>query len=256
MDDFMNVRIGGQFSYIHGSQTWAIIINISLCPPLSHLHVLKCQSDYYLTWFNIINHFERQKDKINEKLTVIRSGRLRWHGHVMSWKQKTGWKTKKDMVGECRSRYLIWINGEGMLWRGRPTVSDTGLSLKHFNLLYSIRICFKVNKLWLPKAICMLFFLLLDLFQVTTRLLSMTISTRNIVDLLWHPGFNNSLDAGNFLHGSHYTAELVTTYLQLNKKVQIWVLLSRTTSSLPNTWRTKSRRRTPCSVLFIAVSNT
>ena len=46
------------------------------------------------------------------------------------------------------------------------------------------------------------------------------------------------------------------TYLQLNKKGQIWVLLSKTTSSLPNTWRTKSRSRTPCSVLFIAVSNT
>ena len=79
---------------------------------------------------------------------------------------------------------------------------------------------------------------------------------RNIVDLLWHPGFNNSLDAGDFLHGSHYPEELVATYLQLNKKVQIWVLLSRTTSSLPTTWRTKSSRRTPCSVLFIAVSNT
>ena len=38
------------------------------------------------------------------------------------------------------------------------------------------------------------------------------------------------------------------TYLQLNKKGQIWVLLSKTTSSLPNTWRTKSRSRTPCSV--------
>ena len=41
---------------------------------------------------------------------------------------------------------------------------------------------------------------------------------RNIVNLLWHPGFNNSLDAGDFLHGSHYTEELVDTYLQLNKK--------------------------------------
>ena len=36
----------------------------------------------------------------------------------------------------------------------------------------------------------------------------------------------------------------MATYLQLNKKVQFWVLLSRTTSSLPNTWRTKSRKRT------------
>ena len=41
---------------------------------------------------------------------------------------------------------------------------------------------------------------------------------RNIVDLLRHPGFNNSLDAGDFLHGSYYTEELVDTYLQLNKK--------------------------------------
>ena len=44
------------------------------------------------------------------------------------------------------------------------------------------------------------------------------LSMRNIVDLLWHPGFNNSLDAGDFLHGIHYTEELVDTYLQLNKK--------------------------------------
>ena len=49
--------------------------------------------------------------------TVIRSGKLRWYGHVMrkcneAWmkkcmelssRQKTGWKTKKDMVRECRS---------------------------------------------------------------------------------------------------------------------------------------------------------
>ena len=54
--------------------------------------------------------------------TFIRSGRLRWYGHVLrkgdeDWvkkcmeyrvegrRQKTGWKTKKDMVRECRSRY-------------------------------------------------------------------------------------------------------------------------------------------------------
>ena len=59
---------------------------------------------------------------LNEKLrrvvgvgpitTVIRSGRLRWYGHVMKkddedWVKKcmTGWKTKKDMVRECRSGY-------------------------------------------------------------------------------------------------------------------------------------------------------
>ena len=29
----------------------------------------------------------------------------------MSYRQKT----KKDMVGECRRRYLIWMNGEGLL---------------------------------------------------------------------------------------------------------------------------------------------
>ena len=45
--------------------------------------------------------------------TFIRGGRLRWYGHVMrkgdedwvkKW-QKTGWKTRKDMVRECRSGY-------------------------------------------------------------------------------------------------------------------------------------------------------
>ena len=52
--------------------------------------------------------------------TFMRGGRLRWYGHVMRkgdehWvkkcmeyrvgRQKTGWKTKKDMVRECRSGY-------------------------------------------------------------------------------------------------------------------------------------------------------
>ena len=52
--------------------------------------------------------------------TFIRSGRLRWCGHVLrkgdeDWvkkcmeyrveTQKTGWKTKKDTVIECRSGY-------------------------------------------------------------------------------------------------------------------------------------------------------
>ena len=51
--------------------------------------------------------------------TFIRSGRMRWYGHVMrkgdeDWVKKymeyrvkgikTCWKTKKDMVRECRSR--------------------------------------------------------------------------------------------------------------------------------------------------------
>ena len=49
MHTFTNVRIEAQFNYIPGSQTCAIIINISSCPPLSHVHVLKCQSDHYLT---------------------------------------------------------------------------------------------------------------------------------------------------------------------------------------------------------------
>ena len=71
----------------------------------------------------------------------------------------------------------------------------------------------KINYDYQNLSVCC-FLLLLDLFQVTTRLLSM----RNIVDILRHPGFNNSLDAGHFLHGSHYTDELVATYLQLNKK--------------------------------------
>ena len=43
----------------------------------------------------------------------MRGGRLRWYGHVMrtggtnvwSIELKTSWKTKKDMVRECRSGY-------------------------------------------------------------------------------------------------------------------------------------------------------
>ena len=38
------------------------------------------------------------------------------------------------------------------------------------------------------------------------------------MDLPCHPGFNNSLDGGDFLHGSQYTDELVAIYLQLNKQ--------------------------------------
>ena len=37
------------------------------------------------------------------------------------------------------------------------------------------------------------------------------------MDLPCHPGFNNSLEGGDCLHGSHYMDELAATYLQLNK---------------------------------------
>ena len=43
-----------------------MMINISSCPPLSHLHVLKCQIDYYLTL--LTTDRKRQKDKNNEDL--------------------------------------------------------------------------------------------------------------------------------------------------------------------------------------------
>ena len=32
---------------------------------------------------------------------------------------------------------------------------------------------------------------------------------RNIVDLPCHPGYHNSLDDGNYLHGGHYADDLV-----------------------------------------------
>ena len=59
-----------------------MMINISSCPPLSHLHVLKCQIDYYLT---LLTTLKDRRTKLMEnclELTVIslRSGRLRWYG--------------------------------------------------------------------------------------------------------------------------------------------------------------------------------
>ena len=41
---------------------------------------------------------------------------------------------------------------------------------------------------------------------------------RNIVDLPCHPGFNNSLDDEDCLHGGHYTDDLVVNSMQLIKQ--------------------------------------
>ena len=65
--------------------TWVqlkMMINISSCPPLSHLHVLKCQNDYYLTLLTTLKDRRTKLMKTCLEMTVIslRSGRLRWHG--------------------------------------------------------------------------------------------------------------------------------------------------------------------------------
>ena len=41
---------------------------------------------------------------------------------------------------------------------------------------------------------------------------------RNIVDLPCRPGFNNSLDGGDCLHGGHYADDLAANYMQLNNQ--------------------------------------
>ena len=40
---------------------------------------------------------------------------------------------------------------------------------------------------------------------------------RNIVDIPCRPGFNNSLDDGDFVHGGHYADDLADNYMRLNK---------------------------------------
>ena len=45
---------------------------------------------------------------------------------------------------------------------------------------------------------------------------------RNIVDFPCRPGFNNSLDGGDCLHGDHYADDLAANYMQLNnQKLQV-----------------------------------
>ena len=41
---------------------------------------------------------------------------------------------------------------------------------------------------------------------------------RNIVDLPCRPGFNNSLDGGDCLHGGHYADDLAANLMQLNNQ--------------------------------------
>ena len=39
----------------------------------------------------------------------------------------------------------------------------------------------------------------------------------NIIDLLWQPGFNNSMYGGDCLHGGHYADDMAANSMQLNK---------------------------------------
>ena len=55
----------------------------------------------------------------------------------------------------------------------------------------------------LPKAICML-----SSCYVVGFKSKLDTYLRNIVDLPCRPGFNNSLDGGDCLHGGHYADEL------------------------------------------------
>ena len=59
----------------------------------------------------------------------------------------------------------------------------------------------------LPKAICMLFSCSVVGFQ--SKLDSFDSYLGNIVDLPCRPGFNNSLDGGDCLHGGHHADDLV-----------------------------------------------
>ena len=55
----------------------------------------------------------------------------------------------------------------------------------------------------LPKAIRML-----SSCSVVGFKLKLDSYLRNIVDLTWRSGFNNSLDGGDCLHGGHYADDL------------------------------------------------
>ena len=65
----------------------------------------------------------------------------------------------------------------------------------------------------LPKAICMLSSCSLVGFksQLDSYL-------RNIVNLPCQPGYNNSLDGGDWLHGGHYADDLAANKRWLNKQ--------------------------------------
>ena len=73
-----------------------------------------------IIWMCGISMKDRRLVGVESITTAIRSGRLRWYGHVMrksddDWvkkcmefrveRQKTSWKTKKDMVRAYRSGY-------------------------------------------------------------------------------------------------------------------------------------------------------
>ena len=61
----------------------------------------------------------------------------------------------------------------------------------------------------LPKAIHMLF---------SCSVVGFNSYLRNILDISCRLGFNNSLDGGHCLHGSHYANDLAANWMQLNHK--------------------------------------
>ena len=67
----------------------------------------------------------------------------------------------------------------------------------------------------LPKAIRMLSSC--TWIHVTTLLLYL----RNIMDLPCQPGFNNSLDGGDCLHGGHYADDLIANFMQINNQKKV-----------------------------------
>ena len=58
---------------------------------------------------------------------------------------------------------------------------------------------------------------LLKLYSYVVFLFTIDSYLRNIVDLPCQPGFNNSLDGGDFIHGGHYADDLADNSMQLNK---------------------------------------
>ena len=115
-----------------GSETRLLLVNVGLKIERAEMQMIK--------WMCGVSSVElRRLVGVEPITTVIRSGRLRWYGHVMK-------KIDEDWVKKCmefrdgsrrpvRRPRRTWLknlrltkrNGEGMLCRGRPTLLENGL---------------------------------------------------------------------------------------------------------------------------------
>ena len=107
-------------SMTYGCETRLLLVDVGLKFERAEMQMI--------TWICGISMKDRRTHEELRRLvgvepitTVIRSSRLRWYGHVMrkrdeDWVNKCmefielkaedrGWKTKKDMIRECRSGY-------------------------------------------------------------------------------------------------------------------------------------------------------